>query len=65
MVSLEIWENMHALVSFSKTNVFPKFTVSKKMAACRFYQNALWASSKNSWEKMTRSKANGMKFQHK
>ena len=28
------------------------------MAACRFYQNALRALSKNSWEKMTRSKAN-------
>ena len=39
-----------------------KFTVAKKMTACRFYQNALRVSSKNSWEKMIRSKANGLKF---
>ena len=42
-----------------------KFTVAKKMATFRFYQNALRVLSKNTWEKMTRSKANGLKFQHK
>ena len=38
------------------------FTIAKKMATCRFYLNALRVSSKNTWEKMTRSKANGLKF---
>ena len=37
----------------------------KMMAACRFHQNALRALSENSGKKMTRSKANGIKFQHK
>ena len=40
----------------------PQFTVAKKMVRCRFYQNALRVSSKNTWEKMIRSKANGLKF---
>ena len=38
------------------------FTVAKKMATCRFYQNALQVSRKNTWEKMTRNKATGLKF---
>ena len=40
----------------------PQFTVAEKMARCRFYQIALRVSSKNTWEKMIRSKANGLKF---
>ena len=48
---------------FTRPNTLARFTVSKKMAAC--HQNVLRASSKNSEEKITRSKANGIKFQHK
>ena len=42
-----------------------QFMVAKKMGTCRFYQNTLLVSSKSTWEKMTRSKANGLKFEHK
>ena len=60
-----IFSNVVAVCDLNSFNCFFQFTVSKKMAACRFYQNALRASSKNSWKKMTRNKANGIKFQHK
>ena len=50
-------EALNVLLTRELPVLTQQFTVSKKMAACRFYQNALRASSKNSGEKMTRSKS--------
>ena len=49
--------NVRKCLLNSQACVF-QFTVAKKVATYRFYLNALRVSSKNTWEKLTRSKAN-------